>query len=654
MNAEFSKTPSPDQPPAHAQEELSRRRFFERLSITLSGVLTVLLAVPAVGFIIGPLFRHSPRIWRPVGRADSFRIGETVAVRFEDSAALEWAGVTARTAAWLRRESKSSLSRSPSIVRIWAVRSAGCLTPTSSCVRATVGFITRTAPSLPARRLVPCPVIRCVSPRARSRFRRPLYPSPLENQRNLMSGSWNRIRSLAAWLEDRLGFSALLGPALTHRVPADARWWYVFGSATLAAFAIQIMSGVALAFSYVPSAANAYDTLQFISHQAVFGRLMRGLHYYGASAMVLMVGLHMAQVFLFGSYKFPRELNWVTGSLLLLFTLLMGFSGQLLRWDQTGVWSVVVAAEQAGRTPLIGNWLAHFTLGGDTVGGATLSRFFAIHVFVVPALLFAFIGIHLLLILRHGISEPPRPGHPVVPQTYRQQYEELLKQSGKPFWPDAAWRDVVFSTAMVGVIVLLALVLGPPELGKPPDPSIIAADPRPDWYLLWYFAVLALLPHGTENYFMVLAPLAVGFLLILLPFVFPRGERSVRRRPWAVALVLMVWLMIGTLWVAGARSNWSPNFNTRPLSAKVVGISTGPVASGACLFYEKACLNCHLIGRYGGRRGPNLTAIGSKLTRDQMILRIANGGVNMPAFAGNLAPEQMDDLVAFLQSRRKP
>lgn len=461
------------------------------------------------------------------------------------------------------------------------------------------------------------------------------------------------LRRGVTWLEDRLGLWAMLRPMVEHLVPADARWWYVFGSATMAAFMIQVFSGVALAFSYVPSAAHAYDALQFISHEATFGRFMRGLHYYGASAMVLMVGIHMAQVFLFGSYKYPREMNWVTGSLLLGFTLVMGFTGQLLRWDQTGVWSVVVAAEQVGRTPLIGHWLARFTLGGETVGGATLSRFFAIHVFVMPALIFAFVGLHLLLVLRHGISEPPKPGHPVDPRTYRRDYEELLKRTGKPFWPDAAWRDVVFAVAMTGVIALLAIVFGPPELGKPPDPSIINADPRPDWYLLWYFAVLALLPHGTETYFMVFAPLVVGFLLILLPFVFPKGERSARRRPWAVALVILVCMMIGSLWVAGARANWSPNFHPGPLPVDAVGATSGPVAEGARLFHDRGCLNCHLIGPYGGRRGPDLTWIGTKLNRDQMILRIANGGVNMPAFAGSLTRQQMEELVDFLQTRTR-
>ncbi|HEV2207264.1 MAG TPA: cytochrome b N-terminal domain-containing protein [Verrucomicrobiae bacterium] len=460
------------------------------------------------------------------------------------------------------------------------------------------------------------------------------------------------LKSSCAWLEDRLGLLALLKPSLDHLVPHDARWWYVFGSATMTAFALQILSGVALAFSYVPSAAHAYDSLQFITHAAFLGRFMRALHYYGASAMVLMVGLHMAQVFLFGSYKYPREMNWVTGSLLLLFTLVMGFTGQLLRWDQTGVWSVVVAAEQAGRVPLVGDWLARFTLGGDAIGAATLSRFFAIHVFVMPALLFSFIGLHLLLVLRHGISEPPRVGHPVNPKTYRREYHQLLQKSGKPFWPDAAWRDVVFSVLMIIGIVIVSAYHGPPELGKPPDPSIIAADPRPDWYLLWYFGVLALLPHGTEGWFMVLAPLVVGFVLIVLPFVSPSGERSFRRRPWAVATVLLVGLMIAGFWRAGAQSHWSPNFNIAPLPLKVVGSLTGPATEGARLFYEKGCLNCHLISGYGGRRGPNLTLVGRKLNQEQIVLRIANGGVNMPAFAGSLTREQMAQLTAFLLSRR--
>jgi ubiquinol-cytochrome c reductase cytochrome b subunit len=462
------------------------------------------------------------------------------------------------------------------------------------------------------------------------------------------------FQQLYDWVDDRTGLPTMIGKTARHLVPPDAKWWYVFGSATLCAFMVQVVTGIALAFSYIPSASEAYSTLHFISDQAPFGHFLRGLHYYGASAMVLMVGLHMAQVFLAGSYKFPRELNWATGVLLLGFTLVMGFTGQLLRGDQNAVWTVVVAAEQAGRTPFIGQWLAHFILGGDTVGGATFTRFFAIHVFIMPSFIFAFVGLHLWLVLRHGISEPPKAGKPVDPKTYREEYKDLIEKKGKPFWPDSAWRDVVFCVVMIVVIAALALFSGAPQLGKPPDPSITTASPRPDWYLMWYFAVLALMPHGTEKYFMVFGPLLVGIILIVLPFVSNRGERSPRRRPWAVVAVLMTVLMIVTLWLAGAKSPWSPNFDAPPLSPAIVVATNGPVFLGAKLFHDKGCLNCHLIADDGGRRGPDLTSVADRLSANQMILRIANGGVNMPAYAANLTPAQMDALVAFLQSRKIP
>ena len=456
------------------------------------------------------------------------------------------------------------------------------------------------------------------------------------------------------WLEDRTGLPEMIGRTARHLVPPDAKWWYVFGGATLCAFMVQVVTGIALAFSYIPSAGEAYATLHFISAEAPFGHFLRGLHYYGASAMVLMVGLHMAQVFLAGAYKFPRELNWATGVLLLAFTLAMGFTGQLLRGDQNAVWTVVVAAEQAGRAPFIGQSLGHFIMGGDTVGGATFTRFFAIHVFIMPGFIFAFVGLHLWLVLRHGISEPPKAGQPVDPKTYRREYQELIKKKGRPFWPDAAWRDTVFCVTMIVVIAVLALVSGAPPLGKPPDPSIIDATPRPDWYFMWYFAVLALLPHGTEQYVLVYGPLLVGIILMGLPFIFNRGERSLRRRPWAVAVVVMIVVMIATLWLEGVDSPWSPNFTAPPLSASVVGATNGPVFLGGRLFHDKGCINCHLIGDDGGRRGPDLTDVAGRLSENQMILRIANGAVNMPAYAGNLTPAEMDALVAFLETRKIP
>jgi len=456
------------------------------------------------------------------------------------------------------------------------------------------------------------------------------------------------------WVDDRTGLSQWLGPMLNHPVPRTARWMYVFGSAIIVAFTVQVVTGIVLATVYVPSAGQAYQTLQFITNEAPLGSLIRGMHFWGASAMVVLAGVHLLRVFLFGSFKYPREVNWLTGVLLLGLTLAMGFTGQLLRWDQNAVWSVVVGTEQAGRVPLIGTWLGHLVLGGTTIGGTTLSRFFAIHVVVLPLLIIAGIGAHLALVLLHGVSAPPRVGESVDPATARNQYHELLERDGVPFWPNAAWRDLVFAVVVVAVIVGLAAVVGPAPLDRPPDPSQVIAHPRPDWYLWWYFALLAYLPPSLESVVIVLAPLLGLAVLIGLPLVAWRGERHPARRPLAVAVVVFGLAALAGLTVAGWQERWSPNFDAKPLTANDIGESSGPIYQGAMLFNTKGCLACHSIAGHGGTRGPDLSRVGDRLTPEQLTIRIANGAHNMPSFAATLSRDELDLLVGFLHSRTSP
>src|SRR5579875_503856 len=459
------------------------------------------------------------------------------------------------------------------------------------------------------------------------------------------------VKRLIAAFEERTGLISALKNVALHPVPPDTGWSYVFGSAALLALIIQVVTGTALAMGYVSAAGDAYQALQFITNDAFMGSFLRGLHFFGASAMVLLVGAHMTQVFLMGCYKYPRELNWITGVILLVLVVALGFTGQLLRWDQTAVWAVVVAAQQAGRIPLIGSALARFILGGKTLGAQTLSRFFAFHVFFIPALLFAFVGLHLLLVLHDGISEPPVPGERVDPKNYRERYRKLLEERGVPFWPDAAWRDVVFGFAVVVASAALALIVGPPRLGAPPNPSLLAKDPAPDWYLLWYYAALALVPNELSSAFIMLAPLLGILIVLLVPPIWNTGERHPRNRPWAVAATIMVWLTVGALWIEGIRAPWSPRFEAKPLPSSVVGASNGPIFRGAALFHDKGCEFCHEISGYGGQRGPDLTTVGDRLTPNEITIRILNGGYNMPSFAGILKPEELDDIVAFLESR---
>lgn len=462
----------------------------------------------------------------------------------------------------------------------------------------------------------------------------------------------NVFRKIWKWFEDRTGLGAFIGPIAQHPIPPRSRWWYVFGSATLFAFAVQVVTGIALATVYVPSGGQAYESLRSITQDVPWGRLVRGMHYFGASAMVLFIGVHLMRVFWMAAYKFPREMNWLTGAVLLFFTIVMGFIGQVLRWSQNAVWSAVVGAEQAARVPLIGEWLARVLLSGQSVNSATLSHYFVLHVFILPGSMILLIGAHLALVIRNGITEPPRPEDAVDPATCRQVYEDLLAREGVPFWPYGACRDAIFGVAVVLGVVVLAIIYGPPPIGLPPDPSNLHATPTPDWYLFWYFAILALLPRGAENAFMILAPLFLAVVIVALPFVAPYGARSWRRRPWAPIMVLFVVTCIIVLWRAGVREDWSPHFTVTPLTDAAIGTTSGLVHDGAALFYSKGCLYCHAVGDQGGKRGPNMIDAGDRLTRDEITIRMMNGGNGMPSYAANLTPTQSEALVTFLLSRR--
>jgi ubiquinol-cytochrome c reductase cytochrome b subunit len=469
------------------------------------------------------------------------------------------------------------------------------------------------------------------------------------------------VRRIWGWFDDRTGIVNLIKPSLVHPVPRGVTsngsgWWYVFGLATLAAFIVQGITGMVLATKYIPSPAHAYDSLQFITNDVTFGRTIRGIHYFSASAMVVMMGIHAIRVFLTGSYKFPREMCWITGVLLMVLTLAMAFTGQLLRWDQDGIWGLVTHAYFAGDVPVIGGWLVNFMLAGDSLGGATLSRFFAFHVFFLPALLIPILLLHLYLVLRNGISEPPRARRPVDVRRYRRLYDRYLARFGRPYWPFGLWREVVFAALVVLAIIALAVVVGPRELSGPPDPTNVDAAPHPDWYFVWYYALLALYPQGWRSIITVYAPVAVVLLLLVLPIFAGRGERSPTRRPWAVGGVVVVVLALAGLTAVGFRASWVPDFEAELPVAEVVDVDVAepPVLAGATLFQERGCLACHTVAGYGGRYGPDLTNITDQLPRQMIKIRILQGIGNMPAYGDILTAQETESIVRFLESLEGP
>jgi ubiquinol-cytochrome c reductase cytochrome b subunit len=471
--------------------------------------------------------------------------------------------------------------------------------------------------------------------------------------------SW--LRAVGNWFDARLHLRATLLPMMKHPIPREIEgpvgWWYVFGSASLTLLLVQILTGVGLALVYVPAADKAYDSLLYMNYDEWLGWFLRALHYYAGSGMVVLVLAHMTQVFLHGAYKYPRELTWVLGIFLLLCTLGMFFTGQVLRWDPDAYWGLAVGGSMAGRVPVAGPWVVRMLLGGPVIGGDSLSRFFALHVFVIPGALLFFLAVHLWLVLQRGISAPPVPGEVVDPRTYDEHYEKQLK-TGVPFLGDAMLKDVLFSSLAVIVVVVLAAVLGPKGPTGPPDPTLPGANPRPEWPFLWLFALLSLSPAGAETFIILVFPVILIGILFLVPFLSNRGERAPSRRPVAVLAVIVIYTVLGVLTYEGATSPWSPvmtAWSGEPIPENLVRNSTPARLQGAAIFQNKDCRNCHALEGSGGKRGPDLTTVGTRLTRDQLIDQVSNGtpgGGNMPAYGKQISPAEMTVLVEFLANLR--
>ena len=474
------------------------------------------------------------------------------------------------------------------------------------------------------------------------------------------SAGW--LHRLGSWFDVRLRFSDTILPMMRHPIPRSSAgplgWWYVFGSASMTLLMLQILTGIGLALVYVPSADKAYDSLLYLDYEAPLGWFLRALHYYAGSGMVVLVLAHATQVFLHGAYKYPRELTWMVGVVLLLCTLGMFFTGQVLRWDPDAYWGLAVGGSMAGRAPGMGPQLVHLVLGNVVIGGDALSRFFALHVFVIPGVLLVSLAVHLWLVLKCGISAAPVPGEIVDPDRYDAAYQQEIHTTGVPFLGPAMLKDAFFSAVAVLVVVLLAAVLGPKGPTDPPDPLLAGANPRPEWPFLWLFALLSLSPPAAETFIILLLPLLLIAALFLVPVISNRGERAPSRRPLAVLLVVVGYTVLGVLTYQGATAPWSPQMTAwsgEPVPAKMIDDATPVRLAGAAVFQYKNCRNCHALEGRGGKRGPDLAGVGARLTADQLIDQISNGtpgGGNMPAYGKQISPHEMTAMVEFLAALR--
>jgi ubiquinol-cytochrome c reductase cytochrome b subunit len=467
-----------------------------------------------------------------------------------------------------------------------------------------------------------------------------------------------RLRTIAVWIDDRAKIGKIYYATAGHMVPrTSGSWFYVFGSGTLLCFMIQIVTGICLALVYVPSADQAYGSLEYLNYTQQFGWFLRAMHNWGSNFMVAIMILHLIQVFLFGAFKYPREMTWISGVVLLLCTLGMAFTGQILRFDQDAYWGLGIGAAMAGRVPGLGPGIVRLMLGGLIIAGETLSRFFTLHVFVIPGTIIAIVSLHLRLVLTKGINDYPVPGKLVKKETYAEEYEEELKKDGVPFFPKAISKDLIFSAAVLFGILACAAYFGPEGPHGIADPTMINTAPKPDFFFLWLYAVLSLMPDYLETILMLTVPFIVIGILFLVPFISNTGEKSPRRRPVAVLSVVFILVGLGAFSYLGTFAPWSPKMEAwtgAPTPPKFLEGRSALERQGALVFHNKQCINCHRVGGAGGLRGPLLDAVATRLTSDQLVRQVIQGSGNMPAYGKNLSPSEVAAVVAFMRTLHAP
>lgn len=430
---------------------------------------------------------------------------------------------------------------------------------------------------------------------------------------------------LYRWLDDRLKLKPLEHTLLDEPIPGGASWIYVFGSATLFLFGLQATTGMFLALYYVPSVDSAYDTVQFIEREVPFGWFVRGLHHWGASAVMVAIGLHLLQVYLYGAYKKPRELMWMVGVCLLLLMMGFGFTGYLLPWDQNAYWATQVGTNMVASVPWVGDVLVRVLRGGDTLGALTLSRFFAVHTLFLPTLIVSGIVLHLFILRRVGPAGP--------------WSTEQAGQRSEAFYPRQVFMDAMVMLGIFLLVVGLASTVEFP-LADRADPADHTFTPVPEWYFLFFYQLLKYMSGPLEPLATWVLPTLFILGLLLWPFLDRSPERRPSSRPVALAAgiaFLMVVLSLLTI------SLWNLQHTPKIDPA---------VARGKVLFAKNHCMACHRIHGEGGKVGPDLSYVAEQRPDRQWHLRhfrnpqSVSPGSTMPAFS--LDEKDLNDLTSYL------
>lgn len=439
-------------------------------------------------------------------------------------------------------------------------------------------------------------------------------------------------RRLIEWLDHRTGLETAVRNFLYEDIPASSGWHQVFGSVAVFLFLLLAFTGAMLAVNYAPTTGDSYNSLRYIITELTGGRLMRGLHHWGASAMIVVVALHMAQVFLWGAYKKPREATWMVGVSLLLITLAYGLTGYLLPWDNRAYWGTVVTTQIAAKAPLLGAYVLRLMGSDGSVGVVTFTRFYALHVMLLPPLTLFLIGFHIYLVRKHGVAPTAGDTGP-----------------RKKFFPEQVFKDTVAIFAAFVAVLVMAIVVEAP-LGRLADPTDTNFVPRPDWYFLFLFQTLKFFEGPLEVFGSVVLPTLAIVALLLAPFL-DRGQvRKVTQRTAAIAVVALAAIGWSSLTVAA--------IVTTPKGAAEGDVAGEPQEwqqlspeelAGIGYFRKENCAACHPVG--GGGVGPDLARTAIRKTAAWMIAHFKRPQQMVPGSAMppiNLTDAQLNALAAFL------
>jgi len=353
-------------------------------------------------------------------------------------------------------------------------------------------------------------------------------------------GLSKHIRSFVDARFDTEAAEHFIDKQIHKRLPPHTGWLHVFGSLSLLLFVSQTITGILLLIYYRPTPEAAHKSIQYITAEVNFGWLYRQVHAWGASVMILAVVLHMMRTYFFGAYKKPRELTWVTGVIIFIVTITFGFTGYLLPWNQIAFWATTVGTESANKVPVIGEWLRYFLRGGDAVTGETLSRFFVVHVIILPWILTGLIAVHLFLMRATNLATLEDVG----------EEKPLPPEQGIPFFPVHVAKEGVVAVLLLAGLVTLS-VLAPWEIGEPVNPLATPAHIKPEWYFLPSYQLLKYFegPHGA---FVGILACSLPFVLLLFWPLLDRGKhRHPKKRPIAVGVGLVAVLAALSLGILG-------------------------------------------------------------------------------------------------------